>query len=217
MTVDVEAGPGLYRRVGTGGEQVVCSRLLLVEGENDKRFLKGMLAHLEAPHPVNITVYRGKNNLSHTLRILRKSGAFRQGLITSVGVTRDADHQGCPAALQSLRGALYRAGLILSEKHITPANANLQISAHIICDSSGRGRLEEMILEAIEHHPWMADVDHHMALLRHASYPLGFDEGKTRLNLFLNYHAQCAPEGVHACLNFDHPVYDKLKGFLLDL
>ena len=198
------------------GSEILASRLLLVEGESDKRFLRCMLGYLGIGRQIEIKSYRGKNNIGHALRLLRESAVFSRGLVESVGLTRDADHKGCGSARQSLLGALYRAGLTRSQNDVRPLVTGLQISTHVICGSDGCGRLEEMILEAVSGYPIMKQIDRQVTSLARASR-CELDMGKTRLSLYLNNQLFDRREAIYAGLNFSHPVYDDLKGFLLDL
>lgn len=206
-------------------------KLLLVEGEDDKSFCSGLLGILGIRDNFQVDPYSGKDKLANHLRAVVSAASFKENVL-ALGVMRDADNDQ-QAARQSVMTALYNAALTRSPNDVTPKAGRLRIAIHIVADSSGRGRLEEMILEAVAQDKRMPCIKEYFQCLTKAVPEAEFpkDQGKAKVDIFLA--SQQRPSETHQFdhdgaarletaaqrryLNLDHPVYDALKQFLLTL
>jgi hypothetical protein len=213
------------------------SKVLLVEGPDDRRFFSGLLGILKIRSDFDIVEYEGESKLRRKLESMVVESGFRHNVV-SLGITRDADERGVSVKLQSIHTALHKVGLSESKTSIVPTRPNLRIAAHIICDSTQKGRLEEMILEAVAKDWRTACVDDYWNCLNKQcpdNDVLPKDENKSQLAVFLagqersekavrsdfwedggdTMRLDFAAQGRY--LNLDHPVYAGVKEFLLTL
>jgi hypothetical protein len=212
-------------------------KLLLVEGEDDARFLSEMLRilNLNKEDDFQIKNHGGKQGLPPFLAGLVGIDTFRRN-VRSLGIVRDADEHGEGSARQAIRVSLHNAGLSESQNEIKPTRPALKITTHIMCDSSGKGRLEEMLLESVEH-SWRTSCvnDYWQCLEKRCPDDdrLPKDENKARLAVFLASHQSLALkpgfEGEsddtfrldHAVqrhyLNLNHANIKAVSDFLLNL
>jgi len=135
---------------------------------------------------IQIQSYDGKNKLSGFLEGTASLASFKN--VTSLGITRDADEQGIESSEQAIHGALNRAGLTENPNDITPKNPRLQIKTHIVCDSSGMGKLESMILETVADDWRTACIENFFTCLEEQApenNSLPKDHEKARLGIYL--------------------------------
>jgi hypothetical protein len=211
------------------------SKVLLVEGADDRRFFSGFLGTMGLRQDVQIVSYEGKGNLLRFLQATVVESSFRAN-VTSLGITRDADEQGLERTLQSIRGILFRAGLSQSETSIEPTKADFNIQLFVLCNRSETGRLEEMILEAIED-DWrlscIADYWNCIQVENPNEETPSLDENKSKLAIFLasqerpsiqSGYWEAADDELrldyavqHHYLNLKHPIYDSLRDFVNSL
>lgn len=211
------------------------SKVLLVEGADDRRFFSGFLGTMGLRHDVQIVSYNGKSNLTQFLKATALESSFRAN-VTSLGITRDADDQGLERTLQSLRGILFRSGFSQSETSIEPIKSNFNIQLHVLCNRSGSGRLEEMILEAVEDDWRLSCIADYWGCIQNENpnedIP-SLDENKSKLAIFLASQERPSIQSEywettddesrldyavqHHYLNLTHPIYDNLRDFLQSL
>ena len=170
-------------------------KLLLVEGGDDARFLSEMLRILKLKKDdFQIEQYGGKQGLPRFLAPLPDIGSFKRN-VKSLGIVRDADEQGTDSALQSVCASLHNAGLSESENEIIPTRSALKITAYIMSASTGKGRLEEMLLESVADNWRILCVDDYWKCLAKQCPDddrLPKDESKARLAVFLASHRSLA-------------------------
>jgi hypothetical protein len=196
-----------------------------------------VLGQLGIRDNVQIEPYGGKDGLTNALLAAVNLASFRQN-VKSFGITRDADDQGIVRSMQSVLGRLHQAKLTASQKALdsVPRFSHLKLSAFILCGSNGKGRLEEMILEAVASDWRTVCIDDFWICLQENTPEeddLPKDENKARLAVYLASQKQAATrpefEGVsdeelrlemavqRRYINIDHPVFDDLKQFLHNL
>ena len=129
------------------------SRLLLVEGKEDKEFFIQLGSHLKFPEeiPLRILPYEGKDKLPKFLYQLIQDMNFKQ--VSQIGIVRDADYG--TDALQSVRTAIKNANanslrqLPVPETVIEPSEGSPKVSVLILPSEKRDGMLEDLVLDAL--------------------------------------------------------------------
>lgn len=211
------------------GEEYTHPKLLLVEGEDDRRFFSAMIRRMDLDD-VQIQPYSGVNNLSRFLDGLILSASFRENVI-SLGVTRDANASGEASAKQSLMGTLFRVGLSESQNRIEPTRVP-NITTFILCGSDGTGSLEDLIWESIEP-DWRTNCLDTMWECLDANRPTGDQPPrqfkKAQLAVYLATHRHMGSAFLDEDdlrldyavdkkqINHNHPAFSNVKDFLRGL
>ena len=134
------------------------SRLLLVEGKEDKEFFIQLGSHLKFPEGIPwILKYEGKNNLAGFLYQLIQNSNFKQ--VSQIGIVRDADYG--TDALRSVRNALKKANananslrqLPVPKTVIEPSKGSPKVSVLILPSEKRDGMLEDLVLDALNDDP----------------------------------------------------------------
>ena len=158
-------------------------KLLLVEGNDDLRFFKALLGHLEITD-IKVDKYNGKANPRTDLSERIRSPEFR--LATSLGIVRDAD-ESSHSAFDSVIGALRRANLPTPDASAIPTEENgLLVSVLILPPSDSQGELEDVCLSSIESTPEMQCVDDYFKCLSSIEPSISANHiAKARLHSYL--------------------------------
>ena len=128
------------------------SRLLLVEGKEDKQFFIQLGYPSELPC---ILQYEGKNNLAGFLYQLIQNSNFKQ--VSQIGIVRDADYG--TDAFQSVRTAIKNANansprqLPVPKTVIEPSEGSPKVSVLILPSEERDGMLEDLVLDALNNDP----------------------------------------------------------------
>ena len=132
------------------------SRLLLVEGKEDKEFFIQLGSHLKFPEGIPwILKYEGKNNLAGFLYQLIQNSNFKQ--VSQIGIVRDADYG--TDALRSVQDALRNANansprpLPVPKTVIEPSEGSPKVSVLILPSEKRDGMLEDLVLDALNDDP----------------------------------------------------------------
>jgi hypothetical protein len=134
-------------RPPTGPVAIEKPRLLIGEGEDEVNFFKALLKHLEIDS-IQVEQFGGKNQLRvYLMELRRRSG---HDILTSVGVTRDADNA-CTSAFASVSDALKEAQFPVPPgpgqvTRIQGVNAGV----FIMPDNVKPGMLEDLCLRSVE-------------------------------------------------------------------
>ena len=125
----------------------VSSKLLLVEGNDDRRFFGAMREHLGVTG-IEIDSYNGKDKLRNDLAERVRNPDFQT--VASLGIVRDADNSS-QSAFESVRGSLRRADLPVPDAPATPIERDgLRVSVLILPPDDDKGELENVCLNSIE-------------------------------------------------------------------
>jgi hypothetical protein len=130
-------------------------KLLLGEGEDERRFFNALLAHLGIAD-IQVEQYRGKTTLKGDLEAFAKAPGF--SAVTSLGVTRDADTD-ANGAFASVCHALINAGLTAPPAHDQSAGGSPRVRVWIMPDGTSPGMLEDLCLSAVQSDPAHPCVD----------------------------------------------------------
>jgi hypothetical protein len=146
------------------------SRLLLVEGKEDKQFFIRLGYHLKFTDdtPLHIVQYEGKDNLTKFLMLVMNDPKFNQ--VTRIGIVRDADYN--TDAFQSVLSSLQFVNqnsskkLPIPESAIQPSEGTPRISILILPSIERNGMLEDIVLDALQDDPIASCVDDYFVCLK---------------------------------------------------
>lgn len=207
----------MARSASNGASHVTIElpKMLLVEGDSDRRFFEALLGKLSTARTVQVESFGGKYGLRGFLRLLQNSPEY--STIESLGITRDAD-ESSRAAFQSIRDILTSAGLDAPTEPNLPTRGKPRVSVFILPDCESRGMLETLCLSAVADDAAMACVDTYLKCLEASAKLQLKSPEKTRAHAFLASRERPelrvgeAAEAGHWPL--ESPVFAPLKSFL---
>ena len=165
------------------------SRLLLVEGKEDKEFFIQLGSHLEFPEGIPwILKYEGKAKLSKFLSQLIQNQNFKR--VSQIGIVRDADYG--TDALQSVRDALKKANansprlLPVPKNVIEPSEGSPKVSVLILPSEKRDGMLEDLVLDALNDDPITPCVNDFFTCLKNRKVEIVQERlSKARVRVFI--------------------------------
>ena len=210
----------MARRESNGASHLTIRlpKLLLVEGDSDRRFFEALLGKLSIAKNVQVERYGGKSGLRQFLRLLQVSPDYSK--LDSIGVTRDADCSSV-SAFQSVRDLLTSAGLDAPAEPISPTRGKPRVSVFIFPDCKSPGMLETLCLSAVQDDPAMECVKQYLRCLDDTAGMPPKNRDKACAHAFLasperpELRVGEAAEAGHWQL--DAPVFAPLSSFLLAL
>ena len=194
------------------------NRLLLVEGENERRFFAALLRCLDLSDGVQVLNYGGKPKLRPLLATLYLAPGYSD--LEALGVTRDADDS-FNSTFQSIRDSLDNANLNVPVKPNALTEGKPSVSVFVLPDCSNPGMLETLCLSAVQDDQAMPCVEQYLQCLEETANLPSRNPDKARAHAFLASRARPelrvgeAAQAGH--WNLDSPVFDPLKNFLLAL
>jgi len=127
--------------------QIESASLLLVEGEDEKRFFCGFVDRTVPGKQVQVIAAGGKYSLQNNLEVIVKDRGFDE--VRWLGIVQDADTD-AQGALQRIQSALETVGLPVPSASWVPTNTDPAVVAIVLPDGSSPGDLEELLLRAVE-------------------------------------------------------------------
>jgi hypothetical protein len=131
--------------MGAAFQRIEHAKLLLGEGEEEVRFFKSLLKHLDITG-VQVAPTSGKGRMHDFLKAIPSLPGF--SLLTALGVTRDADDNPT-AAFQSVCDGLQKAGFDVPDRPASPTNGKPRVSVFVFPDCAGEGMLETLCLQSV--------------------------------------------------------------------
>lgn len=161
----------------------ILTKLLLVEGNDDKRFFEALTRHL-GETGITVEIYGGKVNLGN--RLVNLAGRLNTLVDPSIGIVRDAD-ESAASAFDSVIGSLRRAGLPTPNEPATPTEGDgLRVSVLILPPNESTGELEDVCLGSIEGTPDLECVESYLACIRNAGPPIADNRrAKAKIHAYL--------------------------------
>ena len=151
MTVD----PGRESPRDSRHPPIETSRLLVVEGNDDRNFFQALVAHLSVDD-VSVRPYGGTGELKRYLRTLVAATGFDK--LRSLGIVRDAN--GCAkSAFQSVQSGLRNADLPVPPEvaqrceatdPVTNGQKPLTVSVFVLPDCENPGSLETLLYQTLD-------------------------------------------------------------------
>lgn len=147
------------RQIHTPPTPIDHRTVIIVEGDDDKNFIRALCRFLQLPQ-CQFIVANGKPNIPNVVRVLPLTPNFE--MMESLCIVRDADNT-ASGALQSIRHALSRSNLPTPTSAFTPirpppGNA-LSVSIALFPDGHRPGSLEDLCLSSVQNTPEMTCVD----------------------------------------------------------
>jgi hypothetical protein len=196
-------------------EPISRPKLLVVEGQDDRRFLQALLRYLTLESDFDVQELEGVGNLGERLSALHGISGFAQ--VQSLGVIRDADRD-AQSAFQSLCSGLRNARLSVPAQPLSVTGASPQVAVFIWPDCQNPGTLETLCLSSVNSNPAMVCVEQYFECLSQKMDVLPRPADKARLHTFLASRekpglriGEAAERGYW---DWDHPAYDPIKQFL---
>ncbi len=189
------------------------SRILLVEGDDERHLVKG-LQSLHGFPDFQIIDYKGKDKFRSFLGTLRLTEGFNQ--VTSIGILRDADSNPS-GAFQSIQDSLNYNKLPCPGKPVEAARAdNLSVRVFIIPGAGQQGMLETLCLQALADDPVFACVNEFSTCVQ-SKRTQNFNMAKVQMQAFLASFPGVRLIGEAALaghLNLGNAAYQPLVNFL---
>ena len=195
-------------------EPITGPKVLIVEGEDEKRLFSELIAYLNLPD-IEIRDIGGKTKFRRNIRALAITSGF--DMVASVGVIRDADDN--PAgAFQSVCDALQDAGLARPTEPLQPVGDSPRITVMILPDGETSGMLEDLCLESVEEDPAMRCVDEYFKCLQERLEGLPRNLSKAKVHAFLASRERPGLRLGEAAQKrywpWEHPAFEQVKRFL---
>ena len=121
------------------------AKLLVVEGNDDKRLFNALLRHIDVSG-IQVVDAGGKDNIRQTLKVITQSTGF--SAVSSIGVVRDADVN-ADSALQSVRDALRDANLPSPDAPLSLVEDGIKVVVLIAPYDKSSGTIEDVCLESV--------------------------------------------------------------------
>ena len=121
------------------------SKLLVVEGADDKRLFNALLRHIGVSG-IQVVDAGGKDNIRQMLKVIKQSPGYSK--VSSIGVVRDADAN-AGSALQSVRDALRDANLPSPDAPLSLAGTDRRVAVLIAPHGESSGTIEDVCLESV--------------------------------------------------------------------
>ena len=159
------------------------TKLLLVEGNDDKRFFEALSRHL-GETGITVEIYGGKPNLGN--RLVNLVGRLNTLIDPSIGIVRDAD-ESAASAFESVISSLRRAGLPTPDAPAVPIERDgLRISVLILPPEDDTGELENVCLSSIEGTPDLECVESYLTCISNAGPPIADNRlAKAKIHAYL--------------------------------
>jgi hypothetical protein len=194
--------------------QITSPCVLVVEGEEDKRFFEALLRYLQLE--AQVIPVGGKTQLRYGLKALVQSPRFYT--VARLGVSRDAD-SAPRAAFQSVCDALRTLGLPFPADPLHVVEGCPQVGVLILPGPDTPGTLEDLCLEAVAQDPAMDCVERYFQCLRQQAIPVADSKiSKAKVHAFLASKpepgrrlGEAAQAGYWP---FDNKAFEQVKDFL---
>ena len=198
-------------------KEITHAKQLLVEGKDAEVFFGALIAEIGLDAVIQVQDFGGVKDLPGFLRQFVVVSDFIQGRVDAVAIIRDAETD-ARGALQSVCGALGRAGLTVPTAAEAFEGTHPKVAVMILPDASTRGMLETVCLSAVENDPAMPCVREYLDCVAKAGSPHPSNTEKAMLHAFLSSRPK--PDllvGQAACAGYfpwESPAFDTMKRLL---
>jgi hypothetical protein len=159
-------------------------KLLVVEGNDDKRFFEALLRHLKISG-VQCIAIGGRDEMRkvETWRALTATPGFSQ--VEAVAIIRDADAS-AQSAFQSLRDVLGNVGLPQPSAPFQVQLSTPKVCVMILPDADSQGELEDLCLRALTGKPVLECVEQFFQCVQQHGDSLPPKIAKAKLHAYLS-------------------------------
>ncbi len=197
--------------------QITRSRLLVVEGVDEKLFFESLIGHMKL-RDIQVLPVGGKTNLRSNLKALTLSPGF--GDVVSLAVVRDADKDPI-GAFQSVHNALEAVGLPAPASPLSPIGERPRVTVMILPTENASGALEDLCLQSVTRDPATACVEQYFQCLKKQGLPLPQNLSKARVQVFLASRQEAGRRLGEAAqagyLPWDDKAFEQVRSFLRQL
>lgn len=199
-------------------EPVTQSKLVVVEGDDDKNLLAALIKHLRLTG-IQIIPCIGKGEMPNVIRAVRNTSDF-ENKVASLGVVRDADEDADRTFL-SVCDALSKAGLSVPNRPLTVASGTPRVIVMIWACDRNEGTLEDVCLQSVAELSEIACISQYFECLQKQSIVLPGNLSKAKVQAFLASRPEPCPHlGVAALKGywpFDSKAFHDARKFLVKL
>ncbi len=163
--------------------EIIASKILLVEGQDEINLFTELLSDLELEHTIQVIQVGGKDKFPGSLKTLRILPDFH--IVKSIGLVRDADNDPV-GAFQSVCNCLRNVELPVPTAPLKPKTGPPQITIMIVPDIDTKGMIENVCLNSVSNDSAMPCIDQYFQCLQ--SYGRELAENnvpKARVRAFL--------------------------------
>jgi hypothetical protein len=198
-------------------ETIEKPKLLVVEGEDERRLLGVMLKRL-GREDVQVIACRGKDDMPGVLESLPVRANFAQ--VDAVGIVRDAEVRSS-SAFQSVRDAIVRGGLQAPPSPMTFSQGPPRIGILIVPPGKESGMLEDMCLESIAQDPALVCVDEFFRCIASKAGRTPRSPARSRVHAWLASqeapYTRIGEAAEREWWPLDCPAFDSIREFLTAL
>lgn len=200
-------------------EPIVESKVIIVEGGDDKNLLTALAKHIGLSGIQIISSEGKKHKLSTVIDAVRKTPDFANK-VNTLGVAVDADTNAC-GAFESVQDALKRADLSVPQEPLTIVEGPPRIIIMIWPCDKNQGKLEDVCLQSVTDCVEMTCVNKYFECLGQQNIESPHNMAKAKAQTFLAAKPETYPKVGVAALKgywpFDNEAFDKIKDFLRKL
>lgn len=197
--------------------EITKPRLLVVEGEDEKRFFEALIAHIEL-QGIQVLPIGGKRCLRQNLKALTLSPRFAE--VISLGIVRDADENPA-AAFQSVSDALQAVNLPVPSNPLLPTGKNPRITVMILPAEDIPGCLEDLCLQSVAQDPARVCVEGYFQCLQRQGLPGPRNLARAHVQVFLASRQEAGKRLGEAAqagyFPWDDNAFGRVKSFLHQL
>jgi len=199
-----------------GENQILKNKILVVEGDEEKRFLLPYLDY-HSVSDIQILPIGGKTRLSDSLKALVLDPNFVSN-VEVVGIMRDAD-KSAKSTFQSVCSALSNADLPIPSEPLKFTGEKPKVSILIIPPGEETGSLEGMCLKSVDDNQAISCVNSYFSCLNSLpGYVPTVKLSKARIHTYLASKedpdkrlGEAAEKGYWP---FNNPAFESLKTFI---
>jgi len=199
-------------------EPITESKLIIVEGDDDKSFLIALIEWLGLSG-IQVIGCIGKGSMPDVMRAVAITRGFSDRVV-SLGIVRDAD-ENAQGRFDSVCNALRAAGLSVPSQPLTFAQGTPRVIVMIWPCDRNEGTLEDVCLQSVASYPEMTCVNQYFECLEDQVLEQPRNLSKGKVQAFLASRPKTYPHlGVAAlksCWPFDNNAFDDIKEFLTQL
>jgi hypothetical protein len=195
-------------------EKIIESKILIVEGEDEKRFLKSLLSRLSIRN-IQIFPIGGKTQIRQNLKALLLAPNFNY--INTLGIIRDADNDPV-GAFQSVCDAIRQINLVAPNDQLVLTNSSPKTAVMILPAPGEIGMLEDICLNAISSSPEMECINQYLDCIHKKTNRLPNNISKAKLYSYIASSngpelrlGEAAEKGI---FNWDNPSFEQVIRFL---
>lgn len=193
---------------------IIKQKLLVVEGESDKRFFEALLKNLSIDK-IQILPIGGKTKLRENLKALAASNNFNT--INVLAVIRDADddHAG---AFKSVCDAISGIGLTPPADQLVLTNSKPFIGIMILPKPDENGELEDVCINSLLNKPEMECIENYMNCVSQKTKRILPNLSKSKIYTYIagsnEPELRLGEASEKGLFNWDDPAFDLVKSFL---